>query len=136
MKKIIDILFAGTFAVVCVSCNAENNMILEYKDVQFFKAIENIGVTSPGTTDIALTKLKISGLAFHSALVVKKIESEVDGQLLTVYVYLGQAKQGLSGSFSYELIVPELVTEVRFGKDGPVIWTRQKTTKGSNNVQK
>jgi hypothetical protein len=44
---------------------------------------------------------------------------------LTVNVYLCLARPGLSGSFDYELSVPDSVHEVRFGSEKVVIWKRK-----------
>jgi hypothetical protein len=91
--------------------------ILAYKDVQFFKVVE-----LPGRRP---TALKISGLAFHSALAVEKITTDIEGSSLTVDVYLCLARPGLSGSFDYEVSVPDSIHEVRFGAEKVVVWKRK-----------
>jgi hypothetical protein len=91
--------------------------ILAYRDVQFFKLVE--------LPDRKPIKLQISGLAFHSALAVEKITTDIEGRSLIVDVYLCLARPGLSGSFDYDFYVPDSVHEVRFGAEKTVIWTRK-----------
>jgi hypothetical protein len=44
---------------------------------------------------------------------------------MTILVYLGPAKKGTSGSFEYELTVPDDVMEVGFGNSAVTIWKRE-----------
>ena len=104
------------FVFVCSACAKGNEMILESKDIQFFK-IEEI----KRNNDLSLL---ISGLAFHSSLAVKKIETKIEGESLIVFVYLTPTRAGLSGSFSYELEIPSSVNSVRFGNGKNLIWKR------------
>ncbi|MDA8103769.1 MAG: hypothetical protein M0Z71_00150 [Nitrospiraceae bacterium] len=104
-------------ALFPTACLADNKMVLERKDIQFFKVEEiNRGKS---------IALKISGLAFHSALAVTSIKKEEQGSSLLILVYLGPAKEGLSGSFSFEVPVPDSVKDVRFGNEKTVIWVRK-----------
>jgi hypothetical protein len=96
--------------------NTLDHMVLESKDVQFFKVEE-----LPGTRP---TRLRISGLAFKSAMAVRKITTEEDGTAVVVLVHLSLAKRGTSGSFMYDLPVPDSVNEVRFGSSKVSIWRR------------
>ncbi len=108
--------FSLVFIVATMSCSAKDDMVLDYKDVQFFKLKETNGHPP--------YSLELSGLAFHSALAVEKIDTDVNQPVLTVYVHLVPAKKGLSGSFEYKFIVPQDVSEVRFGNDQHKIWVR------------
>jgi hypothetical protein len=111
------LLIAVTFLTTV--CNAGDDMILEYKDVQFFKVTE-IHSRKP-------LVVKISGLAFHSAMSVEKITTRSEQSSLVVYVHLTLARPGLSGRFEYELTVPDSINEVRFGNEKAVIWKRKIT---------
>lgn len=93
------------------------NVILESKDVQFFK-VEEIPGSAP-------TRLRLSGLVFESAMSVRKITEEMKGTNVTVVVRVGLAKSGTSGSFSYELKLPDSIRTVSFGTDSTPIWTRK-----------
>lgn len=106
--------------LLTTACNAGDDMILEYKDVQSFKA-----TPMPDRTPLVL---KISGLAFHSAMSVEKITTRTEGSSLIVYVHLTLARPGLSGKFEYELPVPSSINEVRFGNEKAVIWKRKTTS--------
>lgn len=99
-------------------CMLRHHMVLEYKDVQFFQCTE-IQTRAP-------TIIKVSGLAFSSALVVDRITTQQEGSSITILVYLAPTREGTSasGSFVYELTVPDSVQEVRFGNSGVVIWRR------------
>lgn len=115
-------VLVGSFAVLYKMYNMYNvihNVLLESKDVQFFKVEE-----LPGARP---TKLRISGLAFRSAMSVSKITTKTDGAAIVVLVYLSLAKPATSGSFAYELTVPDTVNEVRFGSSPAPIWTRGET---------
>lgn len=108
------------FLMLCMTaCSAGTKMILEYKDVQFPKVQETKNNNS--------VSLNISGLAFHSSLAVSNIETRIENHSLMVYVNLIIAKEGLSGSFSYELAVPNSIDEVRFGNEKILIWSRSKS---------
>lgn len=89
-------------------------MVLEFKDVQKFKAVEKQDKS----------QLQISGLAFHSALAVERISVETQGQDLIVELHLVRARVGLSGSFDYTVDVPVDTVRVLFGKERKEIWRR------------
>jgi hypothetical protein len=110
--------FLGWFLAFLISggCAEMHSTILEAKDVQFFK-VEELQAAQP-------VKLRISGLAFNSAMSVKKITTKIDGSVITVQVQLALARPGTSGSFAYELTVPDSVSEVRFGKGTAPVWKR------------
>lgn len=97
-------------------CHAGEDMILEYRHVQFFQVSE--------TSDKRPNTLVVSGLAFHSAFAVSHVTTVVKGASLVVNVHLTQARAELSGSFRYELVVPEQVDNVLFGKGEEIIWKR------------
>jgi len=101
-----------------MACSAENKIVLEQKDIQFFKA-EAIRNQKSIT-------LKVSGLAFHSSLAVSNIKTEQQADSLHVTIFLTTAREGLSGSFNYEITVPDSVSNVRFGNEKTLIWERNK----------
>ena len=106
-----------TPAILLLACFCgceEDKMVLELKDVQNFQAVEKRDAS----------ELQISGLAFHSALAVKKITEERQGQDLIVELHLVRARKGLSGSFNYTVGLPARVNRVLFGKDRKEIWKR------------
>jgi hypothetical protein len=98
------------------SCTGLGGRVLEVRDVQFFK-VEVVQGVLP-------LRLKISGLAFQSAMSVTKITTKTDGHSIVILVHLGLAKKGTSGSFEYALPVPDEVNEVRFGNDAVIVWRR------------
>lgn len=100
-----------------VACAAGNDMVLEQKDIQFFKTEE--------IRNQQAIILKISGLAFHSSLAVSGIKTEQKASSLLVSVSLVPAREGLSGSFSFEVPIPASVKDVRFGSEKTVIWERK-----------
>lgn len=114
------LIISITMFAICLvtSVAAEDNMILDYKDVQFFKMNER----QRGAT----ISLELSGLAFQSSLAVKNIEANFEGDCIVVLVYLTLAKRGLTGSFDYTLDVPENVDSVYFGTSRQLIWKREK----------
>lgn len=117
--KLHFITFLWALLILSMSaCNASGvGMVLEKKDVQFFK-VSDIPTRTPHA-------LKISGLAFHSALAVEKISTITEGQSLTVFIHLVPAKPGLSGSFEYELTIPDSISDVKFGNEKVEIWNRK-----------
>jgi hypothetical protein len=95
-------------------------VIPDAKDVQYLKVEE-----LPGTRPI---ELKISGHPFYSGMVVRSITTEKDGPMIIVSVHLatiGLVKPKTSGTFEYDLTVPESVAEVRFGHSSTLIWKRR-----------
>lgn len=77
--------------------------------------------------------VRLRGVAYHSALVVKTIESFLSEGSLHVWVELtdkfedrwSREPEHFAGHlFDYEVEVPPEVTEIRFGKAGDVVWRR------------
>lgn len=116
MRHLYYSIFCTLIILGLGGCTAKQDMILEYKDVQFFKA-EAEPPSAPKT-------LRISGLAFHSALSVGKITSESEAGSLVVLIHLIPATKGTSGSFAFELSIPDSIRDVRFGNERVVIWKR------------
>ncbi len=69
--------------------------------------------------------LRISGLSGHSALAVKKITTEREDSSIVVLVHLDLAKGKRSGSFEYDVPIPDSVNQIRFGKDKALLWKRE-----------
>lgn len=101
--------------ILLTACSSGNKLVLEQKDVQFFQVVN---INEKPTT------LKISGLAFHSALAVSEIITKEKESSLLILVYLTPARAGLSGSFNFEVSIPDRVNDVRFGNDRTIIWSR------------
>lgn len=116
MKNILTAIAISLLLMSVQGCQIQ----LDSKDVQFFK-VEEVN-SSPIT-------LKISGLVFHSALAVQEITKSVDGPELFIQVKLTPVSKGLSGNFSYEVIIPQAVNVVYFGSDKKIIWERRKSGK-------
>lgn len=112
LKSIFFLLVAFLMA----DCAQGGEIILESKDVQFFKVVEIASWPSPC--------LKISGLAFHSSLAVSEMTSKLESNSLTILIHLVPVKNGLSGNFSYEIAVPIEVNVVKFGDEAIIIWKR------------
>ncbi|WP_211443997.1 hypothetical protein [Collimonas humicola] len=112
MKNILFSLITFFMA----ACAQGSEMILESKDVQFFKMVEAVSSSSP--------ILEISGLAFHSSLAVSEMTSKLENESLSIFVHLVPVKKGLSGNFTYEIPVLSGVNEIRFGNQAVVIWKR------------
>ena len=89
---------------------------LERKDVMDFRVVELQRAPS--------TIVRISGLSGHSAMSVKNIKSRVNGDAIDVDVLLFLARKGTSGSFQYDITVPENATRICFGKAREMIWQR------------
>jgi hypothetical protein len=115
LKK-VALLFVLIFLAACAQ---GSEMLLKAKDVQFFKVNEFRSSSS------SVTKLEISGLAFHSSLAVREITKNEAGDELTIFVSLTPAKPGLSGNFAYEVTLPANINVVYFGEDKTVIWKRK-----------
>jgi len=92
--------------------------VLELSDVDSFKIQQQ-------TTE-SHVQLRISGLVFRSSYVISSVDSKVNGDVLTVLVHLALAKKGASGNLDYNLSIPDVVNEVRFGNKATIIWTRKK----------
>lgn len=94
-----------------------SGMVLEYEDVHGFSYEVK---ERPGGS-----RLRIQGLAFHSALAVKELKTAVEGRTMFVKVLLVPAKTGLSGRFDYQLDVPNNVDSIVFGAQRYPIWKRK-----------
>lgn len=99
------------------SCAKNEVEILERSDVQEFKVEEVLNGSK--------VKLTIQGLAFHSAMVVDQISAPVQDRSINVTVSMVLTKQDKSGSFFYELEIPQNVNQVTFGKNKVTIWHRR-----------
>jgi hypothetical protein len=102
---------------ITAGCGAPHR-VLELKDVQFLKVQEE-----PAGSPRAL---RVSGLAFHSALAVDGIHVLENGDVRIVEIPLVAARPGLSGSFEYVVEVPASVQEVQFGRKHAILWRRSK----------
>jgi hypothetical protein len=109
-------LFAVVFAVVATSaCAQERDMILEIKDIQFFKVQETKGASDT---------LRVTGLVFHSSLGVKNATTAEHGEALEVLVHLAPATQQRTGNLDYTFAIPKSSQKVTFGVSHTVIWDR------------
>lgn len=113
LKPFVPMLLALTAA--CPT--APTPMILEKKDVQFLRV-------DPFERGDGSLELEISGLAFHSALVVIGSRIERVGDAIVLEVELGPARDGLSGTFERTVEVPADVNEVLFGSQRKRLWRR------------
>ena len=114
MKTRLAYLCVLVMSAACVASMKIGEMVLEYKDVQNFSISEH---PIDGGREI-----EISGLAFHSALAVEKMTTEVRGDLLIVRVILVPAREGLSGRFKFNVSVPPGVKMVVFGDQMKEVW--------------
>ena len=106
----------GLASVAVSGCAEVGGQIVEAKDIQFLKVEEIPGAKPP--------KLRLSGLVFKSAMSVQDITAKEEGKRLMVLVRIALARPGTSGSFNYELVVPDGVDEVVFGNERTVVWKR------------
>lgn len=109
------IYFLGIFAMAfgLFGCSST---VLEYRDVQGFSCVTEVRDSG--------TQLRLQGLAFHSALAVKELKTNIEGNTMAVEVFLTPARKGLSGRFDYMLDIPDSVEQVVFGKRRHLIWER------------
>lgn len=91
--------------------------VLEYKDVQGFSCVAEVGDSG--------TRIRLQGLAFHSALAVEELKTSVEGNTMAVQVFLTPAKNGLSGRFDYLIDIPDGIEQVVFGTRRHPVWTKR-----------
>ncbi len=89
-------------------------MVLSFEDVQNLKVSE--------TSDGEIKQLRISGLAFHSALAVERMTTQIEGSIMLVKIELVPTRPELSGQFAYTVDIPRNVTRVFFGDLRHQIW--------------
>jgi len=116
-------LLSGIAAVLILTCMAlayvmwGDTMVLERRNVVNLR-VEEIGNGDPAA-------VRISGLSGHSAYSVKTITSQQDGSSIDVLVHLFLARRGTTGNFRYDVVVPDSVSDIRFGSAREIIWTRK-----------
>jgi hypothetical protein len=115
MRTIKHCVPLNLLGLILAGCTLHDR-VLEKKDVQFFK-VEEISTTHP-------TVVRISGLAFMSAMSVGRITTGTESSSMVVQVHVALAKPGTSGSFQYDLLVPDSVSQVKFGTSEIPIWRR------------
>lgn len=64
----------------------------------------------------------VAGLAMHSALTVRRIETVTEDGTVRLRVLMTPAEKDHSGSFSVILHVPASVHQVEFGDERDVVW--------------
>lgn len=116
--RFIVFFFSILLSTSFTACAKNDVMNLEAEDVQFFK------VSAYDSGDLLM--LHVSGLAFHSALVVNALEEIKENDSLHLLISLAPAKKGLSGSFDYTIEVPHEINFVTFGDKRKVIWERKR----------
>jgi hypothetical protein len=102
----------------CCACK-QDTTVLELNYVQNFKVAENPDMRS----------LNISGLVAHSALAAEDMTTDIKDGVLTVKIRLALARNGLSGSFNYNVPIANNVTRVLFGNEAQEIWRRPTETR-------
>ena len=110
--------FKDTIPILLLTCCCgceEDRMILELKDVQNFQVVDKRETS----------ELQISGVAFHSALGVKKMTIEKQDHDLIIKLHLVLAREKCSPRFDYIVAVPIGANRVLFGKDRNEIWKRR-----------
>jgi hypothetical protein len=113
------VAFVATFVVAACMIVAYvflwHSTVLERRDVMQLRVLE---------LQHRPTVVQISGTSGNSALSVKKITSRIDGDSIDVDVLLFLARKGTSGSFQYDITVPDSVNVIRFGEAKQTIWKR------------
>lgn len=113
MKKIIY-----SFLLVLISaCSNQSSKVLEYEDVQFFKA--------ESTESNGLKYLNISGLAFHSSLVVKEMVEINEKDSKVIIIKLMPTSEGKTGSFNYAIEIGNELASIKFGEKKHTIWLKE-----------
>lgn len=114
-RRIILALVLLSAAATFIAYAHGKDMILELKDIQFFKA--QLTNSSPVT-------IKLSGLAFHSSLAIQDVTTSQNDESLQILVHLTPATEKLSGNLDYTFSVPASVNTVTFGEKKAPIWSR------------
>lgn len=107
----------GLVPLLSLNAIAMGQLILEQGETINLQVVEV-------NQDDQLIGIMISGLSGHSALVVRNITEIPEGETIRVHVYLGLAKEGLSGSFQYMVGIDDKVNRLLFGAENSVIWQR------------
>jgi hypothetical protein len=112
MAKMCVVLMAVVFP-----CLSGSRMILKAKDVQFFDVQQ--------TRVHPHASISISGLAFHSSMIVESMSATVQGNTMLILVSMSPARGKGSGRFQYSIEIPDKAVAVEFGNGKTVIWTRK-----------
>jgi hypothetical protein len=108
-------LLLATLLVGCAS------HIMEIDDIQPLR-VQEISASSP-------EMIKLSGLLFHSALGISRVETVQTGETLHVRVYAALVSDANpSGNLDYALEVPASVDRIVLGNKQSLIWTRHKVS--------
>ena len=91
-------------------------MILEADDV-VWRGIE-VRPTSQGAD------IRIAGLAFHSALVVQRVDWRETGDSILVLIYMAPTSPGKSGAFDLKFSAHHPVSRIIFGNKQKPIWSK------------
>jgi hypothetical protein len=102
------------------------DVVLEPKDVVNLKVREE-----PKFRPLVL---RMDGATASSAMSIYKIATRTDGSTITLLVHAGLAKRGTSGTFHYDLSVPDSVDEVQFGRSSTAIWHRSPSRTPTSNA--
>jgi hypothetical protein len=74
-------------------------------------------------------KIRIRADLFESAYSVDRVETEVQGQVMIIKVYEKPVflvpKESLRSAIDLEVVVPDVVKEIRFYNDSAVLWSRR-----------
>jgi len=112
----ILLLIVIVFLITCLIKIKGNHIILEFESVRDFKLVEH-----PGCPKV----VTLSGYSGQSAWSVSRIETKIVQSSMVIYIYLtlgGGGEQKLTGDFKYDIVVPDIVNEIKFGEKGYVIW--------------
>jgi hypothetical protein len=120
MRNKITVFIALLFVVLFVSIDdalaVEHGYMLEKDYIQSLKIVES--------KEANVTKLRISGLVFHSSLGIKAIDPIQIGTEIQVNINLAPASAKNSGNLDFILSIPSSVKVVSIGLSRSVIWKR------------
>ncbi len=97
------------------------NLPIEARLISNFN-VEQVRSASPVT-------LNMSGQPMYSGMVVRNVTIKTRGSVMFVTPHLalvGLAKPIAQGAFEYQVVIPDSVDEVRFGKPAIPVWKRNK----------
>ena len=68
----------------------------------------------------------LSGFCNEPAIAIKKVETETEGSVITVLAYGYLVRGNATGNLNYDVPVIPALTEIRFGKQRALVWTRER----------
>lgn len=111
------VIIINCLLIICQGCIAFRSETLEtsWIDLRVSYPVEN-----------KKSEMNIKGQVMMSAYGITRIHAQIEERCLLITVNLGPTWLGVHGNLNHTFVVPDSITEVRFGSERTLIWSKER----------